>query len=757
MSTTPFTEPKKARRKVTTDLGRQLLQKERQRLTREQAALGEQLAEEAKRRVANQKTLVRSIKPAQIAVSKGIITRIAGVLASEGLNVRITAKPQDEMRAWTDFDQIYIGYRMHDDVRLLAATMRGLAYHEGGHCRFTVPFLQLVEMVGADEYEARKYHKAWNCLEDQRMETAVTSDSPRKAAYITTTVMTELTDTADAAASNYPLLIWRKYLPRKIRKGARRLFVFKQNAMGQDGEALARRWEQCVTSYVLGDTADDLWAAVIEAHELLQITTPVVGLAKDNHTKQQHSPRNRDDLDGALVIPVAPSMLQEAEDDLMDYDDTEAELDLTDPEIAEHLSEVLVALWNSPEELITVVYGMMGGADETPQEGEPTPQGESQGEYEDASDEASDAEEDEQGDSEHSEPAEHDGDDDDQGEEEGEQQPQPVVDPEANDLDGDDHGDSKDDMGGDDTSDGAGDEDPNWNATADEDDDEDLTDEDLDEALQDAEDERDSDPTLDGDVRSFNDALDNRVSDLDPLDTQVSADVLAAAAAQNLATELEESFYASTMDKAPAWVEQQKRGVLNVMRYKTRQPGDTEFFRQWTEDDQPGFNISVSVLLDNSVSMGSFTEELAQAGYATKLACEKLGIPCTVVLWNTSAAVLWDANEKAEYLPVVVSTGGTNPIMALADLHNQRYEKMQHLVLIMTDGQWQGDCAAPGTLAAYGEDGRVIIGIGFNPDLKVADSYAENMHRYGSDESYGVTDLMQIPRLLEQALVAHSH
>ena len=33
--------------------------------------------------MANQKVLVRNIKPEQVAVSKGIVTRIAGVLASE--------------------------------------------------------------------------------------------------------------------------------------------------------------------------------------------------------------------------------------------------------------------------------------------------------------------------------------------------------------------------------------------------------------------------------------------------------------------------------------------------------------------------------------------------------------------------------------------------------------------------------------------------------------------------------------------------
>ena len=113
-----------------------------------------------------------------------------------------------------------------------------------------------------------------------------------------------------------------------------------------------------------------------------------------------------------------------------------------------------------------------------------------------------------------------------------------------------------------------------------------------------------------------------------------------------------------------------------MLRYKTRQPGDVEIFRQWTDADAAGFNIAVSACCSTTaVRWADGTDELAQAGYASKLACEKLGIPCTVVLWDTNAKVLWDANENAEHLPVIDSAGGTDPSVALADLRNQRYEQ----------------------------------------------------------------------------------
>ena len=49
------------------------------------------------------------------------------------------------------------------------------------------------------------------------METAVVSDCPRKAAYLTPLIMTEHASTLDKMAANWPLLVWRRYLPERIR------------------------------------------------------------------------------------------------------------------------------------------------------------------------------------------------------------------------------------------------------------------------------------------------------------------------------------------------------------------------------------------------------------------------------------------------------------------------------------------------------------------------------------------------------------
>jgi hypothetical protein len=781
MSNQSFKAPKASRRKVTTDLGRQIMQRERQRLAREQAALGEQLADEAKRALAKRATNARKTQPEQIAVSRGIVRRFGAVLQSEGVNATIIATPSSDMSAWTDFDKIVINYRLHDDVRLLAATMRGLAYHEGGHCRFTLPFVQLIEAAGL-KYDRKvhdQYHKAWNGLEDQRMETAVVSDSPRKAAYLTPTIMTEMADNVNTAAANWPLFIFRKYLPRKVRRGARTLFVAKHNLMGLDGERLAKAWERVTAEYVLADNAPDMWTAVLTAHELLKLTQTVPALQADESHNQQHR-SERDNLDDALVIPIDPGMLGDGE--LIDIDDEEFVIDTTDPAVAEHLANIFIALFSHPETLLRVVYAAPVMSDEPSKGGggsSSTPTDEDGDEGEDGDDDEDDAsdadsestvgggsedddETDESGSQNHSK-----GDADDDGDDDGDDDEgagSDALDDADDDEDAEHYANEGERTSGVDPEQEGGaegkhddeevDADLDYTDRSDDEDDEELTDDDLNEALQEAEAERDEDDALDGDVHAFQDVLDTRVSDLTPYNTHASTDLEATAAAVNLATELEQSFYASTMDAAPAWVEQQRRGVLNVLRYRTRQPGDAEIFKQWTEDDQPGFNIAVSLLLDYSGSMGGYTEELAQAGYATKLACMKLGIPCTVTLWDTGAQVLWDANEEADSLPVIESAGGTDPSVALADLPNQRFDKGQHIVMIMTDGEWQGNQANSGYLASYNEQGRIFIGCGFNSGYGSGELLADKLRRYGCDESYAIKSLMEIPSLLEQTLVA---
>jgi hypothetical protein len=753
-------DTRKKRTKATTEMGRQLMQRERQRLAKEQALLGEQLAQEATAWREAQRPIEKAPK-VQVGINRSVVRRVAAVLSTEGVNVPIkcvAAEHNQQMSAWTDFERIAIRFVPHEDVRLLAAVLRGLLYHEGGHCRWTVPFRDLAQEAGIHigplDARTRALHTAWNVLEDQRMETAVVSDSPRKAAYLTPLIMTEHVSTVDKMAANWPLLVWRRYLPDRIRVEARRMFIARHDLVGMNGTAIADELDRIVTEYVMATDAVTMWSCVVEMLAVLQACQPLAADMTDAGHDHQRTRQLPDDFQG-LTIPVDPSMIDNDAapmDEDEDHDDPTDSSELSEHEL-EHLVEILIAAWHAPESLIEVAYVLPNSPQPAPADGGDEDEDDDfkggAGSLLDEDDDKAEApsksqdEDEDEGDEE----ADEDVDEDAEGMDGVDDVPASDGEVDQDELDDDDDDADEDEEAGesDDDDHGAGEH----GTHADEPGKDEFTQEDLEELLQEAEAERYEQHDLDADMDAFHDATDNGATDLDTYDSGIEQNPVLIAQAESLAQDIEDAFHAHTMDRAPAWVEQQRRGVLNVGRYATRARGDVEFFRQWTEDDMPGFDIAVSVLLDYSGSMSSHTTQLAQAGYACKMACQKLEIPCTVVLWDTEALTLWDANEQAEMMPTIVANGGTVPDMALADLDNQRCDRAKHLVLIMTDGQWQGRWSNnQGTLAWYKDDGRSIIGFGYGNQ-----GLANSLMGKGCDEAFAISDLLDIPRYLEEALL----
>ena len=548
------------------------------------------------------------------AVQRGMVKRIAAVLASEDVHARLDVATSPEMTAWTDFKRIVVRYRRNDDKRVLAAVLRGLMYHEGGHIRWTTPYPELQDMIPKEDLgkvpgllpplredgtqpavDWAQYHRAWNSLEDQRMETAVVSDAPTKAMYLTPMMMTELMATPEMAVANWPLTIWRRYLPRKIRAAARRGFVAKH------GEALAQSFEAVVDSYVRATDAITMMAAVVEMKYLLDQAN--VALVDFGHSNQQrrYSIRDldEDNLPEPTPIPIDSAFEDEDEDDEDHGDDPEGDNDLPMP----------------------------GGSDDDT--------------------------------------------------------------PEGDDEDGDDEGDGDDGDGvtsGDHSK--ASDED-------DEEEDDDLDQDDLDEALADAEAERDADPTLDDDVESYHNAMEDRVSDLMPYVSGLSADVEAANEAEGLADEIQRSFQAATMDRMPAWMEQQHRGIINVARYEAARmspdgqsgllPGLGRGRPAWLQHGR----VADAGLL---VQHGQHRPGTGQGGLRRQAGLPAAGHPLHghAVGHRRNGALRRRRQGTAEGLPIINTSGATNPTPALADLENQRFDKANHVVLIMTDGEWQG-------------------------------------------------------------------
>lgn len=139
----------------------------------------------------------------------------------------------------------------------------------------------------------------------------------------------------------------------------------------------------------------------------------------------------------------------------------------------------------------------------------------------------------------------------------------------------------------------------------------------------------------------------------------------------------------------PGWTFRLEEGVLDPVTFALRSPGDTDYWSDVQDEAQPGHDFAVSLVLDVSYSMSEQITELSVTAIRVRLACEQLGIPCTVTTFADSASLVVDAFDPTEEVTVSCQ-GGTQPLTALEDLTNQRHGKAGHLVVVFTDGEWTG-------------------------------------------------------------------
>lgn len=182
------------------------------------------------------------------------------------------------------------------------------------------------------------------------------------------------------------------------------------------------------------------------------------------------------------------------------------------------------------------------------------------------------------------------------------------------------------------------------------------------------------------------------------------------AEARALAFEMRDALEVFRTRHSPVWMHHQEHGYLDPVAYRTRQPGERTYRREPRNYDANGLGLHVSFLADRSGSMWSNMTVLSQTMWATKVACDLLGIPNTMVLWSdrrrTERVLEYDDAPK-----VYASEGGTDPLDAFDDLDTHVYEHdLHHLVFVFTDGDW----ATPSAVTEWRRDDRTfaIIGLG---------------------------------------------
>jgi hypothetical protein len=235
-----------------------------------------------------------------------IVTNQSAVMHSHGINVPVYAQRYNDwmgngrIKAYTDFQSIVMRMPQSifpavdsasDAVIDFVATVRGVFQHELGHIRFTVPFANLPWGSDVDNDERRQKHWAWNCLEDQRMETAVVKDAPIIASYFTKMVAIHIIDRpAEEAVNAWLLVAGRRYLPTDVRQRAHNAFAHKY------GVDAPTEWRHIVAGYISATTHEELAEYVNRAYAFLAKHGIIMS---NDESHARHEPQGTDPQTGA--------------------------------------------------------------------------------------------------------------------------------------------------------------------------------------------------------------------------------------------------------------------------------------------------------------------------------------------------------------------------------------------------------------------------------------------------------------------------
>lgn len=117
---------------------------------------------------------------------------------------------------------------------------------------------------------------------------------------------------------------------------------------------------------------------------------------------------------------------------------------------------------------------------------------------------------------------------------------------------------------------------------------------------------------------------------------------------------------------SPQPLHHQRRGRVNVRDYGTRRGNwDVRVFDASTEDALERTSVEVVLAVDTSGSMsGEKIERASRAAWVLKRAFDEAeGVECSLLLWDTNAAIGWSADDPASpsELPIWITGGGTSP------------------------------------------------------------------------------------------------
>lgn len=144
------------------------------------------------------------------------------VLSGDDINIEIDRSGSYHAPSWTDGKTIWFSRNMIGSITSVEDLIRitGLNYHELAHVLYT-PRANTSIVIAV---RAEGLHTAFNLLEDQRIETFLTSTYPSTIPYLVSTFMRFCIMDERAWDGNYVLAYGRRYLPMDVRAEFKRRF-----------------------------------------------------------------------------------------------------------------------------------------------------------------------------------------------------------------------------------------------------------------------------------------------------------------------------------------------------------------------------------------------------------------------------------------------------------------------------------------------------------------------------------------------------
>ena len=603
------------------------------------------------------------IKKLRLEKMAQVFTRADSTLALKPIKIHIVNQ-EGGAPAWSSASDIYFNashINTEFDVQQLLA-INGLNFHELAHVRYTPRNGSDICLWVIDN----NYWNAFNALEDQRIETLMTSRFPSTVNWFVALIAQYLLDTPEAFTTSYALIRGRRYLPVDIRRMSRESFT-AQNLIPEIVSVV----DEYRTLIYPRDT--EKAKGLIERFNTILKSMPPI--KQDNSKEDTQTSSDEESSNGKLHDPNGheqrpfhghessdsrPAPKEEQEADISKSKSLDKEDDLTSSE-----------------------------SDSSP------------------------ADSDEDSDSNDGTPHDEDSDSNDDSDSSEEGCPTP------SDSDSDKEGDSE----GSPTKNSGTQGDFNDDVTSAEDDsfDEDLFDDEYnaDNKSRHAGNTQGADNNSKEVTEALEQLIENATEtlmrDLDRLSSQITDKPLMGTtnvgqlnksdyseARANAELVLIQQQFAKELqrikaDYDPAWQYETRRGRVNMRRYIAG-ASLNKVFDKWTEGKDDVTAIEAVILLDRSQSMqGHNAKEAYKSMWAIKRSLDKVQANSTVITFDSYTRVLYSADEKADAGIIRDSgaSGGTNPLNAILTAQNifARTDKPIRILFMITDGAYDSEQA----------------------------------------------------------------